>query len=156
MDPPELASEPAPCYARRGRIESPMEQDLYYQTHTYIDMQWIYKVKLWISLESIYASPKNEVDQCSLWVDTSMNIDMCVYNTRTWGGGMGTLVYDANLLWALQFHKHCFYYHNGLNFILVGQKLQFTKIQEVMKVQSDNLISPIVFPKYRTYTTYIG
>ena len=21
MDPPELASEPAPCYARRGRIE---------------------------------------------------------------------------------------------------------------------------------------
>jgi hypothetical protein len=24
MDPPELASEPAPCYARRGRIEPPM------------------------------------------------------------------------------------------------------------------------------------
>ena len=23
MDPPELASEPAPCYARRGRIEPP-------------------------------------------------------------------------------------------------------------------------------------
>jgi hypothetical protein len=24
MDPPELASEPAPCYARRGRIEPPV------------------------------------------------------------------------------------------------------------------------------------
>jgi hypothetical protein len=23
MDPPELASEPAPCYTRRGRIEPP-------------------------------------------------------------------------------------------------------------------------------------
>ena len=24
MNPPELASEPAPCYTRRGRIERPM------------------------------------------------------------------------------------------------------------------------------------
>jgi hypothetical protein len=24
MDPPELASEPAPCHARRGRIEPPV------------------------------------------------------------------------------------------------------------------------------------
>ena len=27
MDPSELASEPAPCYARRGRIEPPLILD---------------------------------------------------------------------------------------------------------------------------------
>jgi hypothetical protein len=28
MDPPELASEPASCYARRGRIEPPQKDFL--------------------------------------------------------------------------------------------------------------------------------
>ena len=27
MDTPELASEPAPCYARRGRIEPPQDNE---------------------------------------------------------------------------------------------------------------------------------
>jgi hypothetical protein len=58
MDPPELASEPAPCYTRRGRIEPPENTDesfddviqLYFASPNGLQMKVCFKWDLQVGL----------------------------------------------------------------------------------------------------------